>query len=376
MNNIEQNRCIQNGFLVLVVSLIALWSFSFQANAERIKDITSVSGVRDNPLIGYGLVVGLSGTGDEAGFTQQSLTSMLNRFGIQAPASTITDGKHVAAVMVSAELPPFAKQGQKLDITVSTLGAADSLVGGTLLMTQLRGADGEIYGIAQGSLVVSGFGVSGQDGSKVQVNTLTVGRIPEGATVEQEVMTSFVSAGFMTLNLHQSDFTTARRLAEAVNELYGDGTADAIDSVSIKVQAPRDPKHHVEFLSMLENLEVSPAAAAAKIIINSRTGTVVINNSVKVSPAAVTHGSLVVTIKEGAKVNQPAMLAGGETIVQKDSEISVIEENNKMFLFNAGVSLDELVDAVNAVGAAPGDLVAILEALKRAGALKAQLVVL
>jgi flagellar P-ring protein precursor FlgI len=243
-------------------------------------------------------------------------------------------------------------------------------------MTQLRGADNETYAIAQGSLVVSGFGVNGLDGSKVQVNTLTVGRVPEGAMVEREVATSFVRKGRMTFNLHQNDFTTVKRVVEAIDELYGEGTAEAVDSVSVEVMAPKNPRHHVEFLSMLENLEISPAEAAAKVIINSRTGTVVINNSVKVSPAAVTHGSLVVTIKEGELVEQPNMLAGGETVVQKDSEITVDKENKPMFLFNGGVSLDQLVDAVNAVGAAPGDLVAILEALKRAGALKAQLVVL
>ncbi len=362
---------------IVILTLAALWVFSSQAQAERIKDIASVSGVRDNPLIGYGLVVGLNDTGDsDSKFAGRSLSSMLSRFGIQAPPGETIETGHVAAVMVSAELPPFSKQGQKLDVTVSTLGDASSLVGGTLLMTQLRGADGEVYAIAQGSLVISGFGVSGEDGSKVQVNTLTVGRVPEGAMVEREVPTSFVRKGKMTFNLHQNDFTTVKRVVDAIDELYGEGTAEAVDSVSIEVVAPKNPRHHVEFLSMLENLEVSPAAAAAKVIINSRTGTVVINNQVKVSPAAVTHGSLVVTIKEGEEITQPNMLAGGETVVRNDSEIAVEEETNPMFLFDGGVSLDQLVDAVNAVGAAPGDLVAILEALKRAGALKAQLVVL
>ncbi|MBT5745053.1 MAG: flagellar basal body P-ring protein FlgI [Gammaproteobacteria bacterium] len=362
---------------ILIITIASLWLFSSQAHAERIKDLASVSGVRDNPLIGYGLVVGLNATGDNSSkFAGQSLSSMLSRFGIQTPPGVTVDTGHVAAVMVSAELPPFAKQGQKLDVTVSTLGDASSLVGGTLLMTQLSGADSEIYAIAQGSLVVSGFGVNGQDGSKVQVNTTTVGRVPEGAMVEREVPTSFVRKGRMTFNLHQNDFTTVKRMVDAIDELYGKGTAEAVDAVSVEVMAPKNPRHHVEFLSMLENLEISPAAAAAKVIINSRTGTVVINNSVKLSPAAVTHGSLVVNIKEGTNVEQPNMLAGGDTVVQKDSEITATVETNPMFLFDGGVSLDQLVDAVNAVGAAPGDLVAILEALKRAGALKAQLVVL
>ncbi|MBT7308407.1 MAG: flagellar basal body P-ring protein FlgI [Gammaproteobacteria bacterium] len=362
---------------IAIITLATLWIFSSQAQAERIKDLTSVTGVRDNPLIGYGLVVGLNNTGDSnSKFAGQSLSSMLSRFGIQTPPGVDVETGHVAAVMISAELPPFAKQGQKLDVTVSTLGDASSLVGGTLLMTQLMGADSEIYAIAQGSLVVSGFGVNGQDGSKVQVNTLTVGRVPEGAMVEREVLASFVRKGRMTFNLHQNDFTTVKRMVEAIDELYGKGTAEAVDSVSVEVMAPKDPRHHVSFLSLLENLEIEPAAAAAKVIINSRTGTVVINNSVRVSPAAVTHGSLVVTIKEGEQVDQPNRLAGGETLEQADSENSAEEENNPMFLFKGGVSLDQLVDAVNAVGAAPGDLVAILEALKRAGALKAQLVVL
>ena len=362
---------------ILIITIASLWLFSSQAHAERLKDLASVSGVRDNPLIGYGLVVGLNATGDNSSkFAGQSLSSMLSRFGIQTPPGVTVDTGHVAAVMVSAELPPFAKQGQKLDVTVSTLGDASSLVGGTLLMTQLSGADSEIYAIAQGSLVVSGFGVNGQDGSKVQVNTTTVGRVPEGAMVEREVPTSFVRKGRMTFNLHQNDFTTVKRMVDAIDELYGKGTAEAVDAVSVEVMAPKNPRHHVEFLSMLENLEISPAAAAAKVIINSRTGTVVINNSVKLSPAAVTHGSLVVNIKEGTNVEQPNMLAGGDTVVQKDSEITATVETNPMFLFDGGVSLDQLVDAVNAVGAAPGDLVAILEALKRAGALKAQLVVL
>ena len=362
---------------ILIITIASLWLFSSQAHAERIKDLASVSGVRDNPLIGYGLVVGLNATGDNSSkFAGQSLSSMLSRFGIQTPPGVTVDTGHVAAVMVSAELPPFAKQGQKLDVTVSTLGDASSLVGGTLLMTQLSGADSEIYAIAQGSLVVSGFGVNGQDGSKVQVNTTTVGRVPEGAMVEREVPTSFVRKGRMTFNLHQNDFTTVKRMVDAIDELDGKGTAEAVDAVSVEVMAPKNPRHHVEFLSMLENLEISPAAAAAKVIINSRTGTVVINNSVKLSPAAVTHGSLVVNIKEGTNVEQPNMLAGGDTVVQKDSEITATVETNPMFLFDGGVSLDQLVDAVNAVGAAPGDLVAILEALKRAGALKAQLVVL
>lgn len=374
----NQNRKMRGGLLVLVVSLLSIWMVSFQVHAERIKDLASVSGVRDNPLIGYGLVVGLSDTGDDKSkFAGQSLSSMLSRFGIQAPPGVEIETGNVAAVMVHADMPPFAKQGQKLDITVSTLGDASSLVGGTLLMTQLRGADSEVYGIAQGSLVVSGFGVNGEDGSKVQVNTLTVGRVPEGATVEREVPTSFVRNGKITLNLHRSDFTTATRMVEAINKTLGEGTADAVDSTSVQMAAPHNVSHQVGFLSMVENIQMAPAEAPARVIINSRTGTVVVSNQVRVSPAAVTHGSLVVTIKENQNVSQPdTPLAGGQAVAQQDSEVEIEQQTEPMFLFDSGTSLNEIVEAVNQVGAAPGDLMAILEALKRAGALKAQLIVL
>lgn len=371
--NIMKNRLFVMGFGV------ALALMSGVAAAERIKDITTVAGVRSNQLMGYGLVVGLSGSGDQTTqtpFTVQSLKSMLNQFGITVPQGQNLQVKNVAAVTIHAELPPFAKPGQSIDITVSSIGNAKSLRGGTLLMTPLKGADGNVYALAQGNLVVGGFGADAGDGSRMTVNIPSVGRIPSGATVEREVPMSMGAANSVILNLHQSDFTTANRIAEAVNGFIGAGTAIPLDGTSIRITAPRDASQRVSFLSMLENLQVSPGDAAAKVIVNSRTGTVVIGKHVSVTPAAVAHGSLTVTIAEQPQVSQPEALAQGQTVVATESTITVEEENNRMFLFEPGVSLNQIVQAVNQVGAAPGDLVAILEALKQSGALKAELIII
>ena len=267
-------------------------------------------------------------------------------------------------------------QGQTIDITVSSIGNAKSLRGGSLLMTPLKGADGKIYAIAQGNLVVGGFGVGGGDGSKITVNVPSVGRIPNGATIEREVANSFTGSDAIVFNLHQADFTTAKRVVDNINMLLGPNIANALDAGSIRVTAPRQASQRVTFLSVLENLEIQPAETAAKVIINSRTGTIVIGKHVTVSPAAVTHGSLTVTIREDFNVDQPEPFAEGITAVTPETEIEVEEETNRMFLFQPGVTLDEIVRAVNQVGAAPGDLMAILEALKQAGALKAELVVI
>jgi len=362
----------------LIAAVLVLFSLSFalQANTSRLKDITTVEGVRTNQLIGYGLVVGLDGTGDNAPFTNQTFANMMNQFGITLPPGIDPKSKNVAAVTVSAELPPFAKPGQNIDITVSSIGNAESLRGGTLLMTPLRGADSNVYAVAQGSLVVGGFGAAGADGSKVTVNVPSVGRIPNGATVEREVANFFGDSDTLTFNLHYPDFTTARRIEETINGLMGPSVAQALDPVSIRVRAPRDTSQRVAFLSVLENLEVTTADAAAKVIINSRTGTIVIGQNVRVAPAAVTHGSLTVTIAENPEVIQPDAFTEGETAVQQNTQINIQQENNPMFKFDAGVTLDEIVRAVNQVGAAPGDLMAILEALKHAGALNAQLIVI
>jgi flagellar P-ring protein precursor FlgI len=349
------------------------------ARGERVKDLASVSGVRGNQLVGYGLVVGLDGTGDQtsqAPFTIQSIKNMLSKFGVTIPPNANPQLKNVAAVTVTAELPAFSKAGQTIDVTVQSMGNAASLRGGTLLMTPLRGIDGEVYGIAQGSLIVSGFGVKGDDGSKLSVNVPSSGRVPNGGSVEREVPNSFTAQPFVMLNLHTPDFTTAARLAGGLNEMLGAGTAQAIDAVSVKVAAPQDPNQRTAYLSTLENVEVEPGDAPARVIVNSRTGTVVIGSRVRVSPAAVAHGSLSVTITERADVSQPQAFSRGETVVTSRSEISVNQEDARMFLFDAGVNLDEIVRAVNQVGAAPGDLVAILEALKEAGALRAELIVI
>jgi flagellar P-ring protein precursor FlgI len=349
------------------------------SHAERIKDLATVAGVRGNQLIGYGLVVGLVGTGDQTSqtpFTIQALKNMLAQLGVLVPDNVNPQLRNVAAVTVQATLPPFAKPGQTIDIVVSSIGNAQSLRGGSLLMTPLRGADGEVYAMAQGNLVVGGFGVSGEDGSKVTVNVPSTGRVPNGATVERMVPTSLGSEGALVLNLNTPDFTTAARLTESINASVGAGTADTIDAISVRVRAPADASQRVAYLSHIENLEVQPAEAAAKVIVNSRTGTVVIGSNVRVSPAAVAHGSLVVKITETALVSQPNPLGRGQTVVVPQSDINVDQGNARMFVFEPGTSLNSIVEAVNQVGAAPGDLVAILEALREAGALHAQLIVI
>ncbi len=348
--------------------------------AERIKDLASVAGVRSNQLVGYGLVVGLDGTGDQTTqtpFTIQSIKSMLLQFGVVVPPNVNPQLKNVAAVSLHAELPPFAKPGQKIDVTVASLGNAKSLRGGSLLMTPLKGADNQIYAIAQGNLVVGGFGASGSDGSRITVNIPSAGRIPGGATVERPAPTSFGEEDSLVLNLFSPDFTTTHRLADAINDKIGMGTAKPVDGSSIRIHAPRDVGQRVAYVSMIENLTLEPGEQSARVVVNSRTGTVVIGRHVRVTSAAVSHGSLTVTITEKPTVSQPAPLsAGGSTVVVPTSEVEVAEENRKMFLFDPGISLGEIVRAVNNVGAAPGDLVAILEALKEAGALRAELVVI
>jgi len=368
---------LASGFKLLASSILLLaFLFSLPTHAERIKDITTVAGVRSNQLVGYGLVVGLDGTGDKAPFTNQTFNNMMNEFGIMIPPGTDPNLKNVAAVSLTANLPPFAKPGQYIDVTVSSIGNAKSLRGGTLLFAPLRGADGQVYAVGQGNLVVGGFGAEGADGSSITVNVPSVGRIPNGATVERPVPNAFSRGDSLILNLNSPDFTTAKRLAQVINDLLGPETAYAADATSVRVTAPRDPNQRVSFLSMIENLDVTPGEATAKVIINSRTGTIVIGKHVKIDPVAVTHGSLTVTIKENLEVNQPGALAGGETAVVPNTDINIDQENNRMFVFSPGVSLDEIVQAVNEVGAAPGDLMAILEALKQAGALKAELIVI
>jgi flagellar P-ring protein FlgI len=367
-------------FLSLLMLHLVLAGAVSPARADRIKDIATVSGVRPNQLFGYGIVVGLDGTGDQttqAPFTIQSIANMLAKFGVTIPAGSNPQLKNVAAVTVTADLPPFAKPGQTIDVTVASIGNAASLRGGLLLMTPLHGLDGEVYAFAQGSMLVSGFGVNGKDGSRISLNVPSSGRIPNGASVEREVPTKFAQDPYLVLNLNTPDFTTAARVASGINKVLGAGVAEAADPVSIKVLAPTNAEQRIAYLATLEAIEVEPGEAPARVIINSRTGTVVISSHVQVTAAAVAHGSLSVTITERQDVSQPNSFTKGTTAtVTPRSDINVQQADARMFVFQAGVNLDEIVRAVNRVGAAPGDLVAILEALRQAGALRAELVVI
>ena len=361
-------------FRKIIAALAAVLLAANTAGAVRLKDISTISGIRDNQLLGYGLVVGLAGTGEKNNdFTEQSFRSMLNNFGIKISEDTSVKIKDVAPVAVHATLPAFAKRGQTIDITVSAIGEASSLRGGTLLQTMLRGVDGNVYAIAQGSLVVGGLGVEGADGSRVVVNTPTVGRVANGAIVEREVANDFSDSDSVTFNLNRSDFTTAKNVAEAINDLYGSGVAFPIDATSIRVNAPRHPSRRVEFLAYLENLNITQGDAPAKIVVNSRTGTIVIGSQVKLKPVAVTHGGLTVTVTEDPLVSQPNSFSNGQTAIVPDSSIQIDQEMGKMFKFDAGATLDDLVRAVNQVGLAPGDLMSVLEALDQAGAIEGKL---
>lgn len=372
---------LQGGLRTTVVGLLVLVAFwcSAAVASERLKDIASLAGVRSNQLVGYGLVVGLDGTGDQtnqAEFTLQTFRNMLQEFGIQVPPDQAPQLRNVAAVTIHAELPAFARPGQTIDVTVSSLGNAKSLRGGTLLMTPLRGMDRQTYAMAQGNLVVGGFGADGADGSSITVNVPSVGRIPGGAIVERPSPTVFGGGDRLEFLLNRPDFTTSQRITSAINRLLGPGVARSVDAGTISVGAPRLPDQRVAFVSMLENIEIESGAAPARVIVNSRTGTVVIGQNVRVSPAAVSHGSLTVTIREDPAVSQPNALGEGQTVVVPDSELEILQEDARMFHFQPGVDLADLVRAVNKVGTAPGDLMAILEALRQAGALQAELVVI
>ena len=368
-------------FLIVIVAAPFSGDCFAQASAparDRLKDLVSIGGVRSNQLVGYGIVVGLNGSGDgNVVQTQQTVASLMQRFGVTVATGDI-QAKNTAAVMVTAELPPFAKPGQKIDVTVSSLSKAGSLRGGALLITQLVGPDNETYAIAQGNLAVGGLGITGKDGSSVTVNIPTVGRIPDGATVERLVANPFETAPSLMLNLNTPDFSNATKLVRAINTAFGNGTASAIDATTVKVNAPKELDRRVSFVAALEELSVIPSQPPARVIVNSRTGTIVISEGVRVSPAAVSHGSLTVRIKENLNVSQPngSFAVGGTTQVTPDSNIAVNQSPARTFLFAPDVQLASIVDAVNAVGASPADLVAILEALKQAGALHAELLVI
>ncbi len=361
--------------LTALIALLAAFQLAASpAHAERIKDLGTFEGLRSNQLIGYGVVVGLAGTGDDSlDYATQGVKGVVSRFGLTLPPGVNPSLKNAAAVLVTAELPAFAKPGQRLDVTVSALGKAKSLRGGTLVLTPLRGADNEIYAMAQGNLAVGGLGVSGADGSQLSVNVPSAGRIPSGASVERAVATGFDTAPTLTFNLADADLTTALRVADAINLAFSDSRAKALDGVSISIDAPQGAQSRIMMMGLIENIQVRPADPPAKVIVNARTGTVVINGAVQITPAAVSHGKLTVTVKEAPRIVQPAPLSKGETAVEPSSAITVEQEKNPMFLFKGGASLADIVKAVNAVGASSSDLVEILEALKQAGAMKAEL---
>jgi flagellar P-ring protein FlgI len=368
--------------LLLVLSLSCT-----SAYADRIKDLTTVAAMRSNQLIGYGLVVGLQGTGDgsDVSFTAQSMKTLLNRLGVsmEGPLSdfeTATstgklDIKNVAAVMVTAELPGFAKPGQKIDITVSAIGKASNLRGGTLLLSSLRGVDGEIYALAQGALTATGIDAAAA-GSKVVVGVPTAARIPSGATVERVVDNPFDKADRIVLNVRESDFTTTNAIVSAINGRFGADVARALDGVSITLQAPQDLTQRVAFMSMIENMDVMPGEPPARVVINAKTGTVVISRNVRVTAAAVTHGTISVAISATNEISQPGAFSQGQTAAVQNADVTVSEPNKPMFLFQPGVDLRQIVDAVNQVGASPSSLIAILEALKSSGSLRAELIVI
>ena len=370
--------------MALVCSLLLVQS----AKADRIKDLASLAAVRSNQLVGYGLVVGLQGTGDGAdvSFTVQTVRAMLNKLGVgldgpltdferTAAAVGKIDVKNVAAVMVTAELPGMAKPGQRIDINVGTIGKASSLRGGTLIMTSLRGIDGEVYAMAQGVVTTTGIDASAA-GSKVAIGVPTSSRIPNGATVERMVDTPFEKTEFVMLNVREQDFTTTSAIVAAVNKTFGADTARALDGVSISLRAPADVSQRVTFVSMVENLEVIPGESAAKVVVNSRTGTVVISRNVKVTAAAVSHGTISVSIAATNEVSQPNAFGQGTTTPVQNANITVAEPNKPMILFQPGVDLRQIVDADNQVGASPSAMIAILEALKSSGSLRAELVVI
>jgi len=359
--------------LLLCLALL----FAPPAYAERIKDIGQFQGLRTNQLTGYGIVVGLAGTGDDSlDYATQGVKGAVSRFGINLPAGINPALKNAAAVMITAELPPFAKPGQRLDITVSALGKAKSLRGGTLIMAPLYGADGEIYAMAQGNLVVGGLGVDAADGSKLSVNIPSAGRISGGASVERAVDTGFAQSESLIFNLAQFDISNAGLVADAINKKLGAGTAAAMDGASIRINTPVGGEARIRLMGIIENIEIKRAAPPARVIVNARTGTVVINGAVRVGPAAVSHGTLTVRVDENPIVVQPAPLSAGQTMVEQSSDISVEETRNPAYLWDKGASLSEIVKAINRLNVSPGDLVAILEALSQAGALSAELVVI
>lgn len=362
-------------FLIGLMWMFAALLVSDAARAERIKEIASIAGVRHNQLVGYGIVVGLDGTGDQTTqtpFTVQSMINMLSRMGVSLPPGQSLQLKNVAAVMVTTDLPPFARIGQPIDVTISSIGNAKSLRGGTLVMTPLKGADGNVYAMAQGNVVVVGAGASGA-GTQTTVNHLSVGRIANGATVEREVPMAVGQGEFANLELRRTDFGTAQRVVDAINQAMGAGTASAIDGRQLQLRLPANPAEHVAFLGVVENLNVTPMQMPAKVIVNARTGSVVMNQSVTIDNCAVAHGNLSVSVTADNQVSQPGALAGGQTAGVTNATVSINQEARALVSLKAGANLADVVKALNAIGANPQDLIAILQAMKMAGSLRAEL---
>ena len=363
--------------LAALFASAALW-WPMPLHAARIKEVATVQGVRSNPLVGYGLVVGLDGTGDQTTstpFTTQSISALLQQMGVTVPQGTNMQLKNVAAVMVTAQLPAFAQPGQAIDVNVSSLGNAKSLRGGLLIATPLKGADGQIYALAQGNLIVGGAGASA-GGSKVQINHLSAGRIPEGATVERSVPTPLNQGDSLQLDLNASDFNTAREVARVINTKMGAGSAQALNGRVVKVRMPESPDARVNFMADIENLNVEEATPAARVVINARTGSVVVNNAVTLAPCAVAHGSLSVTISSTPVISQPNALSSGQTVTSEKADITINQQPGSLIQLPAGTKLADVVKALNSLGATPQDLLAILQAMKSAGALNAELEVI
>ncbi|MBC3877078.1 flagellar basal body P-ring protein FlgI [Undibacterium sp. FT79W] len=366
---------LRSSLCTLLITLTMGMTLTAECRAERLKDLAGIQGVRQNQLLGYGLVVGLDGSGDQTTqtpFTVQSIVSMLQQMGVTLPVGTSLQLKNVAAVMVTTSLPPFAQPGQALDVTVSSMGNAKSLRGGTLLMTPLKGADNQIYAMAQGNVLVGGVGASA-NGSKAQVNHLSVGRISSGATVERAVPSSVGQGNTIQLELNTSDFSTASRVVDAINRRFGPETAAALDGRAIQVKAPVGADQRVSFLGALESLDVTPAQTVAKVILNARTGSIVMNQAVTLDSCAVAHGNLSVVINTDNAISQPNALAGGQTAATANSGISITKDAGQLMMLKAGTSLADVVKALNAIGATPQDLLAILQAIKASGALRAEL---
>lgn len=364
-------------WIALAALLAALYALApGPAQAERIRDLGQFEGLRANQLTGYGVVVGLQGTGDDnLAYVTEAMRGVSGRLGLQLPPGVSPNLRNAAAVIVTAELPPFAKPGQRIDITVSTIGQARDLRGGALVLTPLYGADGAIYAMAQGNVAVGGLGVSARDGSQLTVNVATVGRIADGATVERAVATGFAARESLRFNLHSADFLTAARVRDAINARFP-GMAEIADGVSIELALPSGKDTRAALLAEIEMLSVTPAPVAARVIVNSRTGTVVINQAVRLAPAAISHGKLVIRIDENPRVVQPEPFGNGETALEEDSEISVTQDSDRVALMPGAASLSEIVDALNLLGVGAADLVVILESLKQAGSLQAEMVVL